>query len=59
LSIARVLIDQGDYAGARIALQKFIGLSNPTVGKAWKLYADTLPEPTPASAPAPAPANST
>ena len=52
LYIARVLIVQGDFSGARTALQKFIGLCNPTVAKVWKLYADTLPEPAPATAPA-------
>jgi tetratricopeptide (TPR) repeat protein len=52
LYVARVLIVQGDFSGARTALQKFIGLCNPTVAKMWKLYADTLPEPAPATAPA-------
>jgi hypothetical protein len=52
LYLARVLINQGDFAGARSALQKFIGLANPTVAKVWKLYGDTLPEPVPAAAPA-------
>ena len=55
LYLARVLIIQGDFAGGRTALQKFIALANPTVATVWKLYADTLPEP----APAPAPANAT
>jgi hypothetical protein len=50
LYIARVLIVQGDFAGARTALQKFIDLCEPRIASLWKLYADTLPDPTPAPA---------
>ena len=59
LYVARVLIIQGDIAGARTALEKFTELCDPRVARLWKLYADTLSEPTPTPAPAPAPANPT
>jgi hypothetical protein len=53
--MTNLLRAKGDFSGARTALQKFIGLCNPTVAKVWKFYADTLPDP----ATAPAPENST
>jgi tetratricopeptide (TPR) repeat protein len=47
LYVARVMVIQGDYAGAKKAIEKFSVGCTPKIAALWMLYADTLPEPAP------------
>jgi tetratricopeptide (TPR) repeat protein len=47
LYVARVMVIQGDYAGAKKAIEKFSVGCTPRIAALWMLYADTLPEPAP------------